>query len=734
MENTEQKLVYSIDLIIEKILHDDKQYDLSKIVKAYEVAAKAHQGQFRSSGEPYIIHPLAVAYILLQFGMDTDTICAALLHDVVEDTDTTLKELKDQFGQDVAMLVDGVTKIDKIALFNAEEQQAENVHRIVLAMWKDIRVIIIKLCDRLHNMRTLEFRPEHKQRKAATETMNIFVPIARKLGMRTLRDELEELSLKYLDPYAYSEILSALNESNINREGFIESIKQKIKERFNEVKFSCEPHLEGRVKSIYGIYKKAYSQGKTLEQIYDTYAVRVIVNTMIECYYALGIIHDMFTPVPNRFKDYIGTPKSNMYQSLHTTVLGKEGIPFEVQIRTWDMHHLAEDGIAAHWKYKEGIQGKDILENRLAWIRSLLETQKDTNDVEDIVRTLKNDCASEEILALSPKGRICQLPVNSTVIDFAYAIHSKVGEKMNGAKVDGKLVSLDYKLRTGEIVEIITSNNPNHGPSRAWLNICVTSNAKSKIRSWLKREFRDDNIQHGKTELEKEFKKYSINVPEKDLTEFLHDDMSRHNCASIEDLYAAIGYGGITLPHMMPRLRDRYIKIYQGQPIEANPAAPPQSTEGEIVLDGNDNVSAKYSKCCNPIPGDDVVGFITRGHGISVHKRDCINYTSAVKNNNQLDRWYNVQWSDKSMSSENRYFEVTLDIIAPGSYILLPSVTQALADMHIHIGTVRTKILKNGNQSLTLTISTAGTSQLNKIITHLRKLPNVISVDRTVNP
>ena len=553
MTNNKPETIYTIDMIIQKILDEEKQYDLSKIISSYEFAAKAHANQVRSSGEPYITHPLAVAYILLEFGMDTDTICAALLHDVVEDTDVTLDEIKKLFGQDVAMLVDGVTKLGKIPLFTREEQQAENVRKILLAMSQDIRVIIIKLCDRLHNMRTLQYRPAAKQRNTALETMNIYAPIANRLGMKALKDEIEDIAFRYLDPYAYSEIERMLEIRSDKREAFIESIKAEIAARFKEENFGSEPQIDGRVKSIYGIYKKAFIQGKSFDEIYDKYAVRIIVNTVAECYNALGIIHDMFRPIPNRFKDYIATPKANMYQSLHTTVIGSEGIPFEVQIRTWEMHHTAEYGIAAHWKYKEGISGKDKLEGRLAWIRQIIEAQQETDDVEEIVRTIKNDLSPEDIFAFTPKGDMITLPVGSTIVDFAYAIHTQVGNKMKGAKVDGKLVSLDYQLKTGEIVEIITSNDENHAPNRAWLDICRTNEAKSKIRSWFKKERREENIVQGRNELEKEFKRNFIHLSDEQLPEFLADDMKRHNCSTVDDFYAAIGYGGVILSRIMQR-------------------------------------------------------------------------------------------------------------------------------------------------------------------------------------
>ena len=451
---------FTIEMIIQKVLTDDKQYDLSKIISAYEFAAKAHEGQKRSSGQAYIIHPLAVAYILLELGMDTDTICAALLHDVVEDTPATLDDLKKRFGQDVAMLVDGVTKLSKIPLFNKEEQQAENIRKILLAMSQDIRVMIIKLADRLHNIRTLKYRPLDKQRNTALETMNIYAPIAHRLGIRAIKEELEDLSFRYLDPYAYSEIENILESNKEEREKFIETIKARIAQRFRSEDFTEPPQIDGRVKSIYSIYKKIFLHHKSIDEIYDKYAVRIIVTTIAECYNVLGLIHDMFRPLPNRFKDYISTPKANMYQSLHTTVLGTEGIPFEVQIRTWAMHETAEYGIAAHWKYKEGIQGKDKMEQRLAWVRQIIEAQQTSDDVEEIVRIIKTDLAPEDIVVMTPRGKSVDLPVGSTVIDFAYRIHTEIGHKTIGAKVDGRMVPLDYQLQTGQICEILTSKDP----------------------------------------------------------------------------------------------------------------------------------------------------------------------------------------------------------------------------------------------------------------------------------
>ncbi len=728
MNNSKQETVCTIDMIIQKILDEEKQYDLSKIITSYEFAAKAHANQVRSSGEPYITHPLAVAYILLEFGMDTDTICAALLHDVVEDTDVTLDEIKKLFGQDVAMLVDGVTKLGKIPLFTKEEQQAENVRKILLAMSQDIRVIIIKLCDRLHNMRTLQYRPAAKQRNTALETMNIYAPIAHRLGMKTLKDEIEDIAFRYLDPYAYGEIERMLEIRSDKREAFIESIKSEISARFKEDNFGSEPQIDGRVKSIYGIYKKAFLQGKSFDEIYDKYAVRIIVNNVSECYNALGIIHDMFRPIPNRFKDYIATPKANMYQSLHTTVIGREGIPFEVQIRTWDMHHTAEYGIAAHWKYKEGISGKDRLENRLAWIRQIIEAQQETDDVEEIVRTIKNDLSPEDIFAFTPKGDMISLPVGSTIVDFAYAIHTQVGNKMKGAKVDGKLVSLDYKLTTGEIVEIITSNDENHAPNRAWLEICRTNEARSKIRSWFKKERREENIVNGKAELEREFKRNFIHLTEEQLPEFLADDMKRHNCSTIVDFYAAIGYGGVILSRIMQRLKDKYQKYYE-QPESIEQKAPPKVTKSSsgVIVEGESNIIVKFAQCCNPLPGDDIIGFITKGHGVSIHKQDCPTYIAAQSK--EPERWVDARWA--SAASVNTTYKVTLDIVAKENILIIADLTKLMAELHIPLTNISVSMLKNGNANVLATINAAGVAQLNNIIARIKKLPDVISVDRT---
>lgn len=721
---------FTIEKIIQKILKDDKQYDLSKIISAYEFAAKAHEGQMRSSGVPYITHPLAVAYTLLELGMDTDTICAALLHDVVEDTEATLDDLKKRFGQDVALLVDGVTKLSKIPTSTKEEQQAENIRKILLAMSQDIRVMIIKLSDRLHNMRTLKYRPLEKQRNTALETMNIYAPIAHRLGIRAIKEELQDLAFHFLDPYAYSEIENILENKKEEREAFIEIIKSRIAQRFSSEEFAQPPQIDGRVKSIYSIYRKIFINHKNIDEIYDKYAVRIIVTTIAECYNVLGLIHDMFKPLPNRFKDYISTPKNNMYQSLHTTVLGKEGIPFEVQIRTWDMHETAEYGIAAHWKYKEGIQGKDKMEQRLAWVRQVIEAQQTSDDVEEIVRIIKTDLDPEDIVVMTPKGMSVSLPINSTVIDFAYRIHTEIGHKTVGAKVDGRIVPLDYKLQTGQICEIITSKDPEKGPNRAWLNIVQTNEARSKIRSWFKKERREENIVEGKAQLEREFKRHRINLKEEQYTEFLQDDFKRHNCETLEDFYASIGYGGILLSKIIPRLKDKYEKLYEkeDEPSVIPLIKPKTNGRSSIVLDQIDDMLIKFAQCCNPLPGDDIIGFITRGYGVSVHTTSCTNYKAALARNipEELERWVDIQWTENSDTQLQTSFEVTaIDRVG-----LVYDISAVLLEARVPIVHSASRVLKNGNALFEATIVISSTEQLKNLFEKLRKIKGVISVER----
>lgn len=728
-----QKPVAISDLT-HKILETDKQYDLSKIVSAYQFAKQAHGSQTRSSGEPYIIHPLSVAIILVDLGMDTDTICVGLLHDVVEDTEYTLDDIRKKFGQDVAVLVDGVTKLNRIPIFDKEQQQAENVRKILLAMSHDIRVMIIKLADRIHNMRTLCFLPPAKQRRIALETMNVYAPIAHRLGIRTVKEELEDLSFYYLDSFAYAEIEHIMEIKKDEREAFIGSIKERIRKRLAQEHFAKEPIIEGRVKSIYGIYKKVYMGHKSMDQIFDKYAVRVIVSTVAECYMVLGIVHDMFRPLPNRFKDYISTPKSNMYQSLHTTVLGRESIPFEIQIRTWDMHVSAEYGIAAHWKYKEGIQGKDKMEERLAWVRKVIEAQQTSDDVEEIVRAIKNDLSPEDIVVMTPRGDSISLPVGSTVIDFAYRIHTQIGHKTIGGKVDGKMVPLDYELKTGEICEVLTSKDPNKGPNRAWLGIVKTNEAKSKIRSWFKKECREENITTGRASLEQEFKRCHINLPESEWAEFLADDLKRHNCDTVEDFYASIGYGGITLSKIMPRLKEVYVKTHGADEEKESAVTVPTKElspqkKSCIILDKINDCAFKFSQCCNPLPGEEIVGFVTRGHGISVHSVNCVNYQAALKRNDpeEMARWLPVRWSENTSTA---LIPTSIEVVASDRVGLVFDITKILSESHILIVHSSSRNLRNGNAIFEASVQVAGADQLKSIMDKLRKIQGVISVER----
>lgn len=716
----------------------NRPYDFDMITQAYEYADKAHEGQMRQSGEPYITHPIAVARILVELGMDTETICAGLLHDVVEDTASTLDEIKKMFGADVALMVDGVTKLTKLSYSSKEQRQAENVRKMLLAMAKDVRVIIVKLADRLHNMRTGEYWKEYKRREKALETMEVYAPLADRLGIRSIKEELEDISLRFLDPIAYEEIERMLKLKKEERERFLDAIQEKIRERLN--KEGMKFFLQSRVKSIYGIYRKVYMQGRNFDEIYDVYAVRVIVDTGYECYSVLGIMHDEFTPIPKRFKDYISTPKANMYQSLHTTVLDKEGgIPFEIQIRTWEMHYTAEYGIAAHWKYKAGIEKKDKLEERLAWVRQLLEVQQDSGDAQDIVRSIKSDIAPEECFVFTPKGDVINLPTGSTVIDFAYAIHSEVGNRMTGAKVDGRIVPLDFKLETGMIVEIITSKGPGNGPSRDWLKIVKTSEARTKIRAWFKKERREENIITGKEELEREFKRNLINVPENELEDFVLNLAKRQHINTLEDFYAAIGYGGVLLSRLMPRVKEEFQKTYRSAAEEEKKAAllpqqtaaagkkPGKPTSG-VIVEGLDSCLVKFAKCCNPLPGDPIVGFITRGYGVSIHKQDCVNVLNSPAENE--GRWVRAEWASNVTSEK---FKSTIDITSQPRDTLLADVTILLSNMHIPMHALVAKESKDHSVILIqVTVEVNGVDQLSYLLNSLRAIKGVEDVRRTI--
>ncbi len=714
-------------ILRESMVTNYSENAIKDIDRAYSIAKSAHEGQFRLSGEPYISHPIAVAEILFEFGMDHQSIIASLLHDTVEDTSLTLEEVTQTFGDEVALLVNGVTKLGKIPLVTKEEQQAENLRKMLLAMSQDIRVIIIKLADRLHNMRTLAFKEPQRRRDIALETLEIYAPIAHRLGIRHIKEELEDLSISYLDHVAYHEIEERLSEQSTRRNEYLGEIKKHISERILSV--VPDAHVDGRIKSVHGIYRKMYMQGKNFDEIYDIYAVRIIVDSVIDCYNCLGIIHDLYRPLPGRFKDYISTPKPNMYQSLHTTVIGSEGIPFEVQIRTWEMHQTAEYGIAAHWKYKLGMSDAKM-EDRLAWIRQLLDTQKDSENAEDLVLTIKTDLVPEEVYVFTPKGDVINLPTGATVIDFAYAIHTAVGNRMQGAKVDGRIVPIDYAVKTGEIVDIITSSNPNKGPSRDWLKIVKTSGARTKIRSWFKKERRDENIAEGKNEVEREFRRNFIRLSDGELEDFLLSLAERQHLNSVDDFYAAIGYGGISLARLMPKIKDDYNKLVKTAEAEVPVTAPtPKRNKGNagVVVEGIDNCLIKFSRCCNPLPGDEIIGFITRGYGVSIHKRDCNNVPVNISECAEPQRWIKVYW-DKVVRDE---FKSTLLITCFNRVGMVADITVQFANMHVMIHDINTRSFKDGRSAITLTITVNSIEHLKSVIAKVEKVNGVLSIERT---
>lgn len=730
VKNTDVDALYAELLEKIKKVHQSEN-EINIINKAFEVAKKQHGGQLRRSGEPYIIHPIAVADILVNFGMDYQSLVAALLHDVVEDTDYTLDELKAEFGGEVAVLVDGVTKLGHLQLSekdSREEQQAENISKMLLAMSKDIRVIVIKLADRLHNMRTLEYVAPQKQRDKALETLEIFAPISHRLGIRSVKEELEDRAIRFLDPVAYAGIEEQLHNFNASGNEFLNNIKNRILERVRETVPNAT--ISGRIKSVHGIYRKMYMQNKQFSEIYDIYAVRIIVDTIGDCYNCLGIIHDMFSPLPGRFKDYISTPKPNRYQSLHTTVIGKDAIPFEVQIRTWEMHRTAELGIAAHWKYKVGMTsgGKESFNDGLDWIKEMLEVQEESGDAREIVSSIKTDLVPEEVFVFTPKGDVINVPQGSTIIDFAYSIHTAVGHKMMGAKVDGRIVPLDYVVKTGEIVEILTSSQPGKGPSRDWLNIAKSSKAKSRIRSWFKNEKRDENIAEGKAEIEREFKRNYIRLTEEEYEIFIKKLAARQHLDSVDDFYAAIGYGGLSVSKQMPYIKDEYHKNYDKSHIEEISAKQPAKRKSKdgIIVDGIDNCLIKFSRCCNPLPGDKVIGFITRGHGVSVHKADCVNVPADIARCAEPERWVKVHW-DTATSDK---YSATITVTCLKRMGLIADVSQQIANMKVNIAGLTTHDTKDGRCIIEVTVQVEGIEHLKSLASKIEKVQGVISVER----
>ncbi|MBE7015307.1 MAG: bifunctional (p)ppGpp synthetase/guanosine-3',5'-bis(diphosphate) 3'-pyrophosphohydrolase [Ruminococcaceae bacterium] len=722
------------DAIVERIIKMVKSYspnaNTDMIDVAYRLAKSAHKNQYRKSGEPYIIHPVQIAYIAAELSMDHIAICAGLLHDVIEDTAYDFDDIATLFGKSVAEIVDGITKLKKIQYRDHQEQQVENLRKMFFAMSKDIRVVMIKLIDRLHNMRTLAFMPKEKQLYIAKETLDVYAPLAHRLGISKIKSELEDLSLKYLDSVAYEEIADSINRKKAEREAYVSDIIETLKERMEENSITCE--ITGRAKHFYSIFRKMYAQNKTIDEIYDLFAVRIIVNTVAECYAVLGIVHDMYTPLPMRFKDYVAMPKPNMYQSLHTTVVGSDGTPFEIQIRTWDMHKVAQEGIAAHWKYKEGKSGADAMDKELEWVRSLMETQADIMDADVFMNSLKIDMFSDQVFAFTPQGKVIPLPNGSTCIDFAFTIHTQVGSKMVGAKANGKIVPNSYKLQNGDIIEILTSPQAK-GPSRDWLKIVKTSLAKSKINQWLKKERREENIVHGKDMLEKEAKR--LNVPFSKLfrEEWLAPMYKKYNMNDLDDLYASVGFGGLSAQKVVMRLREEFLKEQKKNNPEKTKTThvtrKRQNTSG-IEVKGIDNCLVRLSKCCNPVPGDEIVGFITKGRGVSVHTATCPNIQPGALSEEDKNRFIKVSWAKNYSNSS---YIATLKVEALDSPGMMMSVTTVLAEAKINCVSINARSLKDGSSVMTFGLEISDTEELKKAMEKIRMIPGVTNVERTTN-
>ena len=726
-----------IEQLIELLENSNKKYDLEKIKKAFLYADEMHKGQLRQSGEPYISHPIAVAESVVSLGLDTDSVCAALLHDTVEDCPdkTNLDEVRKLFGDDVALFVDGVTKIKSINVEDKEETHIENIRKMLLAMSRDIRVIFIKLCDRMHNMRTLYVKKDAKRRATALETMHVYAPLAHRLGMQRIKQELENYALMYLDPIGYQEIKANIDDKFGKNVNFIENITNHVSSRLETI--NIKHKLKGRVKTVYSVYRKMYNQNKSFDEIYDFYALRIIVDTELECYTVLGLIHEMYKSVPGRFKDYISTPKPNMYQSLHTTVIGKDGIPFEVQIRTRDMDHVAEYGIAAHWKYKSGEKSSVDIDKKLDWISKLIDTETDTKDPDEFLHAFKIDIFHDETFVFTPKGDVIALPLGATLIDFAYSIHTGVGNKMIGAKINGRIAPIDSQPKNGDIVEVITSNS-SKGPSRDWLNIVKTSEARNKIRQWFKKEKRQENIAVGKNEIEKMFNRKRMACTDSEREEIVLTVAKRIGMVDANDLYNALGYGGISYTKVESKLTDEYEKNYKKEaPKEISVIEPtPQSafkkrkSNSGVIVDGEEGCAVKFAKCCNPLPGEVIIGFITKGYGISIHKADCPNISSAFANEDNADRFVKAEWDIPTGNTGSTY-ESAIQIFVTNRISILADISVALAEMKVDIVSINTKNV-DGASIINMTISCKNIEHFNSIISRLRNIKDVIRVTRVI--
>ncbi len=722
--------------MIEKLVNKIEQYnpdmDLKLVIKAYNFAQQAHQDQTRISGDPYINHPVHVAMLLAELELDLTTIVAGLLHDVIEDTPFSIKDLEKEFGGEIAQLVDGVTKLGKLEYKSKEEEQAENLRKMFVAMARDIRVILIKLADRVHNMRTLGYMSESKRKEKAQETLEIYAPIAHRLGMSKIKWELEDLALRYMDPKGYYELVERVAKKRLEREEYIKEVISELRNKLDEANISAK--IEGRPKHFYSIYKKMVYQQKDFDQIFDLTAVRIIVDTIKDCYGALGIVHAMWKPIPGRFKDYIAMPKPNMYQSLHTTVIGSRGEPVEIQIRTWEMHRISEYGIAAHWMYKENRRDQDDFDKKLTWLRQLLEWHRDMKDPREFMEALKVDLFTDEVFVFTPKGEVIDLPNGSTPIDFAYKIHSAVGNRCVGAKVNGKIVSLEYKLKNGDIVEILTSPST-PGPSRDWLKIVKSSAARNKIRQWFKKEKRDENIEKGKELLEKEIRRQGL-VPSDILrTQWMDKVLKKFNFNNIDDIYAAIGYRGITTHQVLSRLKEELRKQKVEEEKKEEPVQSFEDTRVKrsvfdqqtgVKVKGISNIMVRFSKCCNPVPGDEIIGYITRGRGVSVHRMDCPNISEQLDDANRL---IEVEW-DTDESKAVSYL-ADLQIKAYDRDGLISDITTIFSERKVPVRAINARANRDHTAVINVTLSITDTGELQQIIRRLKTVESVAEVYRT---
>ncbi len=711
------------------ILEHNPSADMARIDAAVEYATEKHKDQKRKDGSPYIIHPLAVAQIIAELGLDTDAILGALLHDCIEDTDSTFDEISRLFGSTVAQLVEGVTKLTRVQYSTTEEQQMENLRKMFMAMSKDIRVILIKIADRLHNTRTLEYQTPAKQISKSMETMDIYAPLAHRLGMQRIKWELEDASLQYLDPQGYQKIMQYLDEHKAATEQFMQTIESQLRERLESVGIKCT--IQARVKHVYSIYRKMYNQHKNIDELYDLYAFRVIVDSITDCYNVLGHVHDLFNLVPGRFKDYISTPKPNMYQSLHTTVIGKDGIPFEVQIRTWEMHETAEYGIAAHWKYKQNGDGAGS-EQQFEWVRRLLENQQDT-EAEDYINSLKVDMFDDEVFVFTPKGKVISLPAGSTPIDFAYAIHSEVGNHMVGAKINNRIAGYDAVLQNGDICEVITSQSAK-GPSRDWLKLCKSNQARNKIKQWYKKERREENIERGRSSFDAELRHIGISpslIQQNE--ELLPIILRKVGFDSLDDLYAAIGYGGLTALKAVNRVKEELIRANRAVPKEAAVKVDLSSAQTKkqrrsdtgIIVEDIDNCMIKLSRCCTPVPGDDIVGFITKGYGVSIHRRDCPNAAGAASPE-YSGRWVKVAWEDTLTDP----FTTTLEIDSVDRDGLVLDIATIMATLKIRVSEISAKGFPGGRCLTTLSFEVHNVNELNAVQNKIRAISGVTNIRR----